>query len=61
MNAVNVLCAQLTRDLFATAKFLLVLFSFKTTSYNKNTISFRRRKQQVWCVIVAMSKPPPQA
>jgi len=26
MNALNVLCAQLTRDLFAIAKFLLIIF-----------------------------------
>jgi len=30
MNALNILCAQLTRDLFAIAKFLLILFHRRT-------------------------------
>jgi len=33
MNALDVLCAQLTRDLFAVAKFLLFSFKFSVVVY----------------------------
>ena len=37
IDAIDILCAQLTRDLFATAKFLLFLSELRqiSTSFNK--------------------------
>ena len=46
IDALNVLCAQLTRDLFAIAKFLFIIsylgFGF-TSSYNSIQFYFLRR------------------
>jgi len=37
IDALNVLCAQLTRDMFAIAKFLLTCVQYKSVAFNSNT------------------------
>jgi len=47
MNALNVLCAQLTRDLFAIAKFLLKLNPHATVGYTKMSVMPRNNDLRV--------------